>query len=59
MKEKGLTISQASKFVKENNLYQTNRKSSWSRDKSGKISRFKKQTSGRILVKELLKMVWN
>ena len=59
MKEKGLTLPQASKFVKENNLYQKIEKAVGAGNKSGKISRFKKQTSGRISAKKLLKMVWN
>ena len=42
MKEKGLTLPQASKFVKENNLYQKIEKAVGAGNKSGKISRFKK-----------------
>ena len=39
MKEKGLTLPQASKFVKENNLYQKIEKAVGAGNKSGKISR--------------------
>jgi L,D-peptidoglycan transpeptidase YkuD (ErfK/YbiS/YcfS/YnhG family) len=42
MKEKGLTLPQASKFVKENNLYQKIEKAVGAGNKSGKISRIKK-----------------
>jgi hypothetical protein len=39
MKEKGLTLPQASKFVKENNLYQKIEKTVGAGNKSGRISR--------------------
>jgi hypothetical protein len=42
MKEKGLTLTQASKFVKENNLYQKIEKAVGAGNKNGKISRKKK-----------------
>jgi hypothetical protein len=42
MKEKGLTLPQASKFVKENNLYQKIEKVVRAGNKSGRISRIKK-----------------
>jgi L,D-peptidoglycan transpeptidase YkuD (ErfK/YbiS/YcfS/YnhG family) len=42
MKEKGLTLTQASKFVKDNNLYQKIEKAVGAGNKSGRISRIKK-----------------
>jgi uncharacterized protein YerC len=42
MKEKNLTLPQASKFVKENNLYQKIEKAVGAGNTSGKISRIKK-----------------
>jgi hypothetical protein len=38
MKEKGLNLPQASKFVKENNLYQNIEKAVGSGNKSGKYT---------------------
>ena len=55
MKEKGLTLPQASKFVKENNLYQKIEKAVGAGNKSGKISRIKKAKKWRDFSNETLK----
>ena len=56
MKEKGLTLPQASKFVKENNLYQKIEKAVGAGNKSGKISRIKKANKWKDFSKGVLKM---
>jgi hypothetical protein len=55
MKEKGLNLPQASKFVKENNLYQKIEKAVGAGNKSGKISRIKKAKKWRDFSNETLK----
>ena len=54
--EKRLTLPQASKFVKENNLYQKIEKAVGAGNKNGKISRIKKANKWKDFSKELLKM---
>jgi L,D-peptidoglycan transpeptidase YkuD (ErfK/YbiS/YcfS/YnhG family) len=54
MKEKGLTLPQASKFVKENNLYQKIEKAVGAGNKSGRISRIKKANKWKNFSKEVV-----